>query len=343
MSLLLPSFLLYLFGLLNMFGIKQDLTVKHAAFFVIGVVIFFICRYIGLQFFRINISFFYWLFIILLCITYIIGFEAKGSRRWIDLYFFNFQASEFLKFFFILFFAERFSQLKKNIASFSFFMANLMYFLIPAFIIFKQPDLGSVMVYVFVFFTMLLFTNTPKRYFFFIGFILLLLLPVGWMVLHDYQRNRILSFMNPHIDKQGTAYNMTQAIITIGSGNFLGRGLGLGTQSHLFFLPENHTDFAFASLVEQFGFLGGAVVIILYAIMCFVLLKRIITYFYQRDQQSQFKFYVTLGFFAFLIVQIFINMGMNLGLLPIAGITLPLISYGGSSLITMAIGLALLP
>lgn len=342
-SLLLPSFFLYLFGLFNIFGIKQDLYIKHIVFFGIGIVVFLICRRIGLQFFRVNAKPFYWLFIILLCLTYIIGLEAKGSKRWIDLYFFNFQASEFLKFFFIVFFAERFAYNRKDTHTFSFFMANLMYFLIPAFIIFKQPDLGSVMVYVFIFVSMILFTETPKRYFLFVGVLIVLFLPVAWFVLHDYQRNRILSFMNPHLDKQGTAYNMTQAIITIGSGNFLGRGLGLGTQSHLFFLPENHTDFAFASLVEQFGFLGGSVVIILYAIIAFVLIKRIITYFYQRDLSGRFNFFVTVGFFSFLIVQIFVNIGMNLGLLPIAGITLPLISYGGSSLITMAIGLALLP
>lgn len=342
-SLLLPSFFLYLFGLFNIFGIKQDLYIKHIIFFGIGVVAFVICRRMGLQFFSANARVFYWLFIVALCLTYIIGLEVKGSKRWIDLYFFNFQASEFLKFFFILFFAERFAYNRKEIYSFSFFLSNLMYFLIPAFIIFKQPDLGSVMVYVFIFFTMLFFTETPKRYFLFIGIVLVLLLPLGWFVLHDYQRNRILSFINPHFDQLGTAYNMTQAIITIGSGNLWGRGLGLGTQSHLFFLPENHTDFAFASLVEQFGFLGGSIIIILYAIISFILIKRIITYFYQKDTVGRFNFFVTLGFFSFLIVQIFINIGMNLGLLPIAGITLPLISYGGSSLITMVIGLALLP
>lgn len=342
-SLLIPSFILYLFGMFNILGIKQDLFVRHIVFFGLALIAFVVCRFIGLQFFRVNSRFFYWFFVALLVITYIIGFEAKGSKRWIDLYFFNFQASEFFKFFFIVFFAERFANNRYRLSSFPFFMANLFYFLLPALIIFKQPDLGSMMVYLFIFLTILPFTGTPMRYFLFIGVIILLSLPLGWFILHDYQRNRILSFMNPHIDQQGTAYNMTQAIITIGSGNFAGKGLGLGTQSHLYFLPENHTDFAFASLVEQFGFVGGSIVIILYSFIIFILIKRVITYYYQRDTGGKFKFFVTLGFLSFLIIQIFVNMGMNLGILPIAGITLPFISYGGSSLITLAVGLALLP
>lgn len=343
LSIIIPSFFLYLFGLFNIFGIKQDLFPRHFVYFFLSIVAFIICRKIGLQFFRINARVFYWLFIILLTITYIIGFEAKGSTRWIDLYFFNFQPSEFFKIFFIIFFAERFANNRYRLSAFPFFIANLLYFIVPALIIFKQPDLGSMMVYVFIFITMMAFTGTPRRYFLFITVIVLLSLPFGWFVLHDYQRNRILSFMNPHIDQLGTAYNMTQAIITIGSGNFAGKGLGLGTQSDLYFLPENHTDFAFASLVEQFGFIGGGLVILLYFFLILSLIKRVITYYYQRDSVGRFRFFVCLGFLSFLIVQIFINIGMNLGLLPIAGITLPFISYGGSSLITLAIGLALVP
>jgi rod shape determining protein RodA len=172
--------------------------------------------------------------------------------------------------------------------------------------------------------------------------ILVLILPLGTFFLKDYQKQRLSSFFSSQVNQQSTSYNMTQAIISIGSGKFLGRGLGLGTQSQLYFLPENHTDFAFSALVEQFGFVGGGAVLILFGVTAGVLIKRLIDFYYQKDEESQFKFNFILGFLAFFIFQIFINIGMNLGMLPIAGITLPLISYGGSSLITWMIGLGFL-
>lgn len=342
-AVLIPSLFLYTFGFFNLLGIKRGLILNYVVFFVISLAIMFLVRKVGVQFFRLNSYFFYWLFIGLIVLTYIVGLEAKGSQRWINLYFFNFQASEFFKVFFILFFAEMFATKKRIMHDLSFFLLNVFYFLLPTLLIFKQPDLGSAMVYVFVFFTMIFFSGVPRKYLLYAAALALVFLPAGWYLLHDYQRARILSFFNPHIDRSGDSYNMTQAIITIGSGNFLGHGLGLGTQSRLSFLPENHTDFAFSSLVEQFGFIGGLAVIILYGVMSFIFIKRIIKFFYRTDPDGKFKFLYTLGFFSFMIFQVFVNMGMNLGVLPIAGITLPLISYGGSSLITWMIGLAFMP
>ena len=136
---------------------------------------------------------------------------------------------------------------------------------------------------------------------------------------------------------------MTQAIITVGSGKFIGRGLGLGTQSRFFFLPENHTDFAFSSLVEQFGFLGGLIVIILYLIMAALLVKRLLSFYFLRDPVDKRNFLYLAGFLSYLIFQFLINIGMNLGLFPITGIALPFISYGGSSFVALMIGMALLP
>lgn len=339
----LPSLLLFIFGAFNILGFKPGLLVNMAVFSVIGVLLMIVFRKVGLHFFRINSYFFYWLFVGLLIITFIIGIEAKGSRRWIDLYFFNLQASEFFKIFFIIFFAEFFTRYRRSLQSFSLYLLGVLYFIIPTLIIFKQPDLGSAIVYVFIFLMMALFSSIPKKYLVYSALFVIVLLPLGWNFLHDYQRDRIVSFFNPHIDQQGNAYNMTQAIITVGSGNFVGRGLGLGTQSQLYFLPENHTDFAISSLIEQFGFMGGIVIIGLYMTLAYFMVKKMLGYYYQKDDDGYFKFLVLLGFLSFLIIQVFVNIGMNLGIMPITGITLPLISYGGSSLITWLIGIALLP
>ncbi len=136
---------------------------------------------------------------------------------------------------------------------------------------------------------------------------------------------------------------MIQSVVTIGSGKLLGRGLGLGTQSRLYFLPENHTDFAFGSLVEQFGFFGGGLVLIFYGVIIFLIASRAVKFYFQKDEEGKKKFLFCLGMLSYVVFQVFINIGMNLGLLPVAGVALPFISYGGSSLVSFLIGFALIP
>jgi rod shape determining protein RodA len=340
--LYVSTFFLYIFGLLNLFGVNQEYFIKHFVYALIGLGIFFFIRKVDISFFKINSKFFYWLFIFLLIITYVIGFEAKGSKRWIDLYFFNFQASEFFKVFFIVFLADLFSKRRSALEMLPLYVKSIGFFILPTFIVFKQPDLSTAIVFTFIFFVISFFSNIPKRYFLYTFLILLLILPVSTFFLQKHQKDRIMGFLTPHLNQNTTSYNMNQAMISVGSGGFIGKGLGLGPQSQLYFLPENHTDFAYSSLVEQFGFVGGLAVIGLYVTAAFAFLRKIIGYFYQKDEDGRFKFYFTLGVFAFLIFQVFVNIGMNIGILPIAGITLPLISYGGSSLMTWMIILAIL-
>lgn len=342
MTLLLLTFFLSIFSFFNLFGIKKDLLFIQIVFYSIGVLVFFIVRKIGTQFFRDNAKFFFLTFIILLIITYIIGIEVKGSKRWIDLYFFNFQPSEFFKIFFILFFADYFARIKSTTEQFPHFLQSFFYFLVPTLIIFKQPDLANTAVFIVIYLALLSFSKLSKKYLLTLFFALVFFLPFTWFFLKDYQKVRIISFFNPTIDQQGTAYNLIQAVITTGSGGLLGRGLGYGTQSRLLFLPENHTDFAFSSLVEQFGFIGGFCIILFYFFIAYLITKKLINYFYEKDENGKFKFLLTLGFLSYFISQIVVNIGMNLGLLPIAGVALPLISYGGSSLVSFMLGLALL-
>lgn len=342
MNILIAAFFLSLFGFFNILGIKQALIGREIIYIIVGIFAYFITKKISRHFIRDNAVLFYWFLIILLIITYIIGFEIKGSKRWIDLYFFNFQASEFLKIFFILFLASYLAKDAKYINSFAIFIKSLLYFLLPFLIIFKQPDLGNAMAFIFIYLMMILFSDLPKKYLINFIIFLVIILPFGWTWLKPYQKERIFSFLNPQIDQQGNAYNMIQAMITIGSGKFFGRGLGAGTQSRLLFLPENHTDFAFSSLVEQFGFIGGLTVLILYLVIIYALVKKALKFYYQKES-ARGEFLYLIGFITYFVFQITVNIGMNLGILPVVGVALPFISYGGSLLMALMVGFALIP
>lgn len=339
-NLLFPSILLGLFGVLNLLGINIIFFRKQLIFLILGILVFFIAKKIGRYFFLNNANFFYWLFVFILIITFIIGVEIKGSKRWIDFYFFQFQPSEIFKSFFILYFAKIFSEKKLN---FRFtFWKSLFYFLLPTAIIFKQPDLGNALVLFFLYFTFILFSDIPKKYVLNIVLCLIIMTPLIWVLLAPYQKARIKAFLNPNFDRSGIAYNMHQSIITIGSGKLFGRGLGLGTQSRLYFLPENRTDFAFASLVEQFGFLGGLIMILFYLVIIFFLARKLFERASLKDIETKKMFFLNLGILSFIFFQFLVNVGMNLGILPIAGIALPLVSYGGTAVINFFFALSLL-
>jgi rod shape determining protein RodA len=308
----------------------------------IAILVFIIVKKIGVIFFRLNAPILYIVFIFLLGLTLIVGEDVNGSRRWINLFFFNFQPSEFFKVISILILSDFLAKNQRRLGNFSTFLMIVASFAIPAFLIFQQPDLETSVLISAIFLIICMFSEVPKRFILSLIGIAVFMAPLGWFILEEYQKNRILSFINPALDPQGTAYNMAQSIITIGSGQLFGRGLGLGKQSTLFFLPENHTDFAFASLVEQFGFLGGLTVILLFFFLAVMFILTIVRNMKQKGEHNRFQYFFATGFFIYFIFQVFINIGMNLGLLPISGTALPLISYGGSSLLTWMIGLAFL-
>lgn len=342
---LLPTIVLSVFGLFNLAGIKPFLLQNQIIYLIIASLAFIIIKSVGTHFFRVNSYLIYLIFIVLFAITLLFGEEINGSRRWLDLYFLNFQTSEFFKVFYILVLSDYLARNHRYLKEPLPFLLILASFIIPAIFIFLQPDLETAMFLAIIFMSIAIFSAVPKNFLVTIIGMVFLLAPVAWFFLADYQRNRLMSFINPQLDPQGTAYNMTQAIITIGSGQFLGRGLGSGKQSTLYFLPENHTDFAFASLVEQFGFIGGIVVIVMYLVLAIMIILKILQH--QQDLKSnnehnRFLFYFSVGFFTYFIFQVFINIGMNLGIFPISGTALPLISYGGSALVTWMIGLAFL-
>jgi rod shape determining protein RodA len=202
-------------------------------------------------------------------------------------------------------------------------------------LVFIQPDLGTSIVLVLVVLGMLLYTNFNKIYFLILLSLFGILSAPVWNLLADYQKERILVFLNPQLDVLGAGYNVIQSLIAIGSGGIFGRGFSQGTQSHLHFLPAYWTDFAFASFAEEWGFIGVVVFFGLYTAFLFIILR---VAFIVKDS---FGSVLCFGVFLVFLVQFIINVGMNLGLMPVTGIPLPLVSYGGSSLLISCILLGL--
>ncbi len=272
---------------------------------------------------------------ILLALSYL-GPNIRGATRWIMIAGAQLQPSELAKPIFLLsfsYFMAKYSPRRLKYLSLHFVL-----FLIPFLLVFKQPDLGSSLVYASFWIGMMVAGGLPLSV---IGLAMasgIFVLPYAWTHLLPYQKSRIETFINPALDPRGTGYNAIQAMIAVGSGQLFGRGLGLGTQSHLRFLPEHHTDFIFATLVEELGFAGGFLMFVLYAALLYRIIRPFITGKYHDMKVFAYSF----GLFAFMFGQIFINTGMNIGLIPVTGITLPFISYGGSSILSLSIAFGIL-
>lgn len=312
---------------------KTNYLLRQIVYCVVGLVIFY---FVANTDFRVFLNFSNWLYgllFLLLVITFIIGLESRGSVRWIDLQFFTIQASEIAKPILILFLTNFFinnSSVKiKNV------LLSLFFVLIPIAFVFKQPDLGSALVLATIWLSLVYLSGIKIKDF--VAFIVLglLLLPLSLTLLKTYQKERLVSFLNPEADPLGSGYNLVQSIIAVGSGQFFGKGFGRGTQSHLNFLPEQKTDFIFATTAEELGFVGVCLIVALFSILLWRILK--------AGNNSGSKAGSLICYSAAIVVmfQLFVNAGMNMGLLPITGITLPFVSFGGSSLISLMIVIGL--
>ncbi len=342
LTLYISAFLLYAFGFFNLFGMRPDLASSVLIFGCVGIAIIFVVKSIGIHFFLSNAHIWYGVWVVLLVGLLIFGVDIKGSRRWIELPFFSIQPAEIFKIFFILYIARFLGVQHKSKSSVIRWIIVLLVIIVPIILIAAQPDFSDAFVLVIISIILLLVTNITRRHTIIALIFAVAISPFMWPLLEDYQQQRILSFINQEQDPQGTAYNMIQAIITVGSGGLWGKGLGYGTQTRLAFLPEHHTDFAYASLVEQFGFAGGTAVIVIYSVCIIVLAKKSINLYMPGKTRFMTYFYLHVGVLIFLTIHVIVNIGMNIGILPITGITLPFISYGGSSLLTWAITIGIL-
>ncbi len=324
--------LLLSIGILVIFSSSSELAVLQAISAIFGFLFFLIIANFDYRSTRSFILPIYLFSLFLLLVVFIIGIETRGSLRWIPLGFFNIQPSEFIKPVLILFLASFWS---KNLATWKNIIKSLLFTLPAVFLIFYQPDLGSTLAILAIWFGMLIAARISFKKLSILLLIAIFTIPFSWFSLHDYQKQRLFGFLAPGSDPLGRGYNAIQSMIAVGSGEISGRGIGRGTQSRLQFLPEFRTDFIFASIAEELGFIGSILILILYAFLFLYLLR------VAQSSYDGFGYLICIGIVSLLFFQTFVNIGMNIGLLPITGITLPLISYGGSSLVSTLISLGL--
>lgn len=331
--LLLPAVLIVGMALSAFYSINIAIFKQQLIFLFLGILAYLVFLNVDYRIFGIFSKYLYILMTGSLLILFFIGIEARGAVRWIDIFGVRLQFSEIIKPFFIIFMAQ-FLTGNESRSLRKFFLALLL--TLPIFLlIMKQPDLGNALIYLFTVLFMLFVYGFPFRHFLVSGILVALPLPFLYSLLHDYQKARLVTFINPSSDPFGSSYNAVQSLISIGSGGFFGKGFGQATQSILKFLPERHTDFIFATISESTGFIGALFLIAMYV---FLLLR---IYKIAQSVSEEFPRMVIMGFYFLLLTHIFLNIGMNIGIVPIVGITLPFASYGGSSLITFFITLGL--
>lgn len=337
---------LNIIGLINLYsathGINTTETTSRLFFqqiiwILISWIIFFVLTISNYEFFRRASYLLYFLNIIVLAAVPMIGKSYYGAQRWIDLGFIRFQPSEAIKLSLILVLARLFSN-KKILKKLDFknLIFPIFFTTIPFVLIVRQPDLGTALLVASISLSMILFMKV-KRSLLLISFIAFALaFPMTWKFgLKEYQKTRVLTFLYPGRDPRGSGYNSIQSKIAVGSGRILGKGFQKGTQSQLEFIPERHSDFIFSVLSEEYGFIGSLTTVGLF-ILLYVMCLRI-----SAQARDRFGMLVSIGVLSMIFWHMFINIGMVIGLLPIVGVPLPLLSYGGSSLITVMAGLGL--
>jgi len=335
--LFLAVFLLFFLGLAIIYSIAPSFALRQAVFLIpcLGLMfIFSLINYQSLKNYSLVIYFF--CFLLLLGVL-LFGHKIRGASSWFFLKGLTFQPVEIVKVLFVVILAKYFAKYYHNMHQLKHLIISALYTLILVFLVLIQPDLGSAFIIVLIWFFILLMAGTKKLYLFLLLVVFLAVAVLGWqIVLKDYQKQRIVIFLNPGQDPLGHGYNVIQSLIAVGSGGFFGRGLGYGSQSSLNFLPEAHTDFIFAVVAEELGFFGVVLVLGLFGLI-FLRLVNIV-----KKASDNFARFLVIGVIAFFLGHILINIGMNLGIMPVIGIPLPFLSYGGSSLLASfaAIGLA---
>ncbi|HEX9664602.1 MAG TPA: rod shape-determining protein RodA [Patescibacteria group bacterium] len=334
--LFIVVFLLISFGLAAIYSVNLSLEgnnflnfKKQLIFAGIGLALLFIFSFVDYRIFRSYSHIFYAVGIIALLGVILLGVKIRGTRGWYQLGGFTFQPVELVKLFSIIFMAKYFSTWARSLDKFRHIILSglgvFVYFMLVAF----QPDFGSAIILFLLWLGSVLVIGIKKSHLAVIGLILVLISTFSWFfLLAGYQQSRIMTFLNPAADPLGRGYNITQSTIAIGAGQLFGRGLGFGSQSQLKFLPESQTDFIFAVIAEELGFAGVALILVFFGLLLFRLFRVF------SLVRNDFELFLVLGIMILFFSHILINVGMNLGIAPVTGISLPFLSYGGSFLIT---------
>ncbi len=318
-------------------GSMNPWLIKQVTVSIVGIIAMMILSVISIRAVY-DLSYYaYFLCLALVLLVDILGHMAMGAQRWLVMGFVNLQPAEFMKIALIIALARYFHALHSfKVSKFSALIFPLILIIVPAFLVFKEPNLGSASIIILLGCFILFLAGVKFAYFIGAGSMVLLTAPIFWIYfLHPYQKQRIQTFLHPEEDLLGAGYNVMQSKIAIGSGGLSGCGLFNGTQGKLNFLPERHTDFLFAVLSEELGFYGVVVMFILYTALlacCYIIALR---------NNSQYGRIIAVGVASMFFLQIAVNLGMISGLLPVVGITLPLFSYGGSSVTSALLSLGL--
>ena len=318
-------------------GELSPLVKNHVIKFIFSSIVFILILFINYTYIK-KVSFaFYIINICLLVFLIFFGVESAGSKRWINFSFFTIQPSEFVKIFLVLAIAKYYSEvtyIKNN--SLIKIIFPILLILVPFFLIVNQPDLGTSLLLLANGLSIIIVSGI-SIWLIILGFIIFIsLIPITWNLLHSYQQNRILTFLNPENDPLGSGYHIAQSKIAIGSGGFTGKGYMQGSQSQLEFIPEIHTDFVFSIFSEEFGFLGSVIIILLHLYLFFYGLKS--SFHAKNEFDKLVVFGLTINYFLYF----FINISMVIGLVPVVGVPLPIISYGGSSMLAVITSFAII-
>ena len=306
--------------------VGQDILSRQMIWMALGWLLLIIFAFIDYRLYY-NLTFvIYGLNIVLLIAVFLFGERAMGAQRWLSLFGFTFQPSELSKITAVVVLAHCFSITGRMSFIRNFFLPFAL-LMLNALIIFSQPDLGTALIIVFLFFMIGLFSKVKKRYFISLIVVGALMCPVALSTLKDYQKARLTVFMNPNVDPLGAGYTIIQSKIAIGSGKITGKGFLAGTQNQFNFLPERHTDFIFTVIAEEWGFLGVSVLLLIYWFILRKILQK------AANAKDDYTYLLSIGISALFFLHIFVNIGMALGILPVVGLPLIFLSYGGTNLL----------
>jgi len=325
-------FILSLLSTFILYSITPYLYPSYFIYLFAALMIFYVFLKIDYQIFETFSVVLYIVSIILLVVTLVIGQTTRGAIRWIPIGPISIQPSEIFRPFLLIYFAKYLTSREMSLKHLA---KTFVVFFVPFVLILIQPSLGVAILTAVGFLGVILASSINKKYIFTASIAFLLLLPILWLLLAPYQKQRVFTFMNPAADPRGAGYNSIQSMITVGSGELLGRGLGEGIQTQLQFLPEKHTDFIFAAISEELGFLGSFVLLTVLFLFFLMFIKII-----EKAKDPSARAFTT-GVFLVLLTETIIHIGMNMGLLPITGVVLPFVSAGGSALLGTTLSVAM--
>ena len=334
-------FLILLLGVVSLFAMYSTeqgkfgyYTQSHLYRFITFFSVFLVISFFRVDFWFKSTYLFYLIVLILLFAVEFYGITASGSKRWINLLFINLQPSELMKVALIIFLAKYYNKIPlEYVSNIKYIFLPFFAIIIPVFLVAAQPDLGTSILIAIGGFAVVWLAGFRIKFFLYSFLVLMCLLPIAISFLKPYQKSRILTFFDPERDPLGAGYQIIQSKIAVGSGGIFGKGFLQGSQSYLDYLPEKHTDFIFTLFSEEFGFLGSLSLLLIYALI----IRKIIQI--GNEAKNNFAKLYCYGFAAAFFSYVAINMSMVLGLLPIVGAPLPIMSYGGSSMLAMMIGL----